>query len=56
MEKDFAEERLAICKACEHFSKKNTCKRCGCLMSVKVNLPGSECPIKKWTKVVIDER
>jgi len=44
-----SDERLKICKACEHFIKTTTtCKKCGCFMIIKTKLVNSECPIGKW--------
>lgn len=41
--------RLDICNSCEFFDKDTTaCYRCGCIMSIKTNLPESKCPIGKW--------
>ena len=43
------ESRLAICRACEHFATlPQRCRRCGCLLSLKVRLASSHCPIGKW--------
>lgn len=45
-----AEQRLATCADCVHYSKATTrCGICGCFMPVKVKLPHAECPIGKWT-------
>ena len=42
-------ERMKMCLQCEHFFKPTRqCKKCGCFMPVKVRLPGSSCPVKKW--------
>jgi hypothetical protein len=41
--------RMNICKSCEYlFKMTNTCKKCGCFMSVKTRLKTSSCPIGKW--------
>ena len=24
------------------------CKKCGCFMPLKVNVPGAKCPVNKW--------
>ncbi|CAB4147625.1 hypothetical protein UFOVP696_129 [uncultured Caudovirales phage] len=46
---DLATSRLDICKACpELIGVTRQCKKCGCLMTLKVKLEGSECPIGKW--------
>lgn len=46
---DIATKRYAICKACPELIKlTNQCKKCGCLMNLKVKLAPAECPIGKW--------
>lgn len=47
-DKSLAESRLDICKTCDYFSKKHTCKKCGCIMAAKVTLANAKCPIGKW--------
>jgi hypothetical protein len=47
-----AEERLNICKACpEYIKSTHQCKKCGCIMNLKVKLANANCPIKKWDSV-----
>ena len=47
-----AEERMNICKSCEHFIfKKTVCSKCGCLMALKTKIRGSSCPVGKWKPV-----
>jgi len=41
------EERLEICKSCEHY-KLGICMKCGCILQVKARIPAAECPIGKW--------
>jgi hypothetical protein len=41
-------DRLAVCKACELFTTKYTCKECKCFMPAKVLLVNAVCPKKKW--------
>lgn len=44
-----AQARLDICKACpELIRATHQCKKCGCIMNLKVKLAGAECPIGKW--------
>lgn len=44
-----AHRRLNICKACpEIIPVTNQCKKCGCLMNLKVKLAGASCPLGKW--------
>lgn len=47
--KELRLKRLEICNSCEFFRKEDTgCLMCGCIMSVKTNLPDTKCPIGKW--------
>lgn len=47
--KEIRNTRLEICNSCEFFVKDTTaCKRCGCIMSLKVNFVETKCPIGKW--------
>jgi hypothetical protein len=42
-------QRMDTCKSCEYlFEKTNTCKKCGCFMSLKAKLDTASCPIGKW--------
>lgn len=44
-----AEQRLAICKSCEHLREKFTqCGLCGCFMEIKSRFPDQKCPANKW--------
>jgi hypothetical protein len=46
---EVAKSRLDICKACPEFlNLTHQCKKCGCLMNLKVKLQDSGCPIGKW--------
>ena len=45
---EVADERITICRACEHLTSENRCTQCGCFMSAKVNLAASQCPMSKW--------
>jgi hypothetical protein len=42
-----ATRRLNICKGCPEYTGL-TCKKCGCVMAVKVYVPEAKCPINKW--------
>lgn len=54
---EIAGERLAICKACPELIKvTNQCKKCGCVMNLKVKLANAFCPLNKWMPTTdIDE-
>lgn len=46
-----AEGRMEICDVCPEnteigFAK--YCKECNCLLALKVRIPFTECPLKKW--------
>ena len=44
-----ARERYAICKSCDEFNNTvKLCKKCGCIMPVKVTVAYASCPIGKW--------
>ena len=46
---EIASARLDVCNGCEFLLKKtNTCKKCGCFMTLKVKLENASCPIGKW--------
>lgn len=47
--KELRDKRFEICKSCDFFNKSSTaCSMCGCIMSIKTNLPDAKCPIGKW--------
>jgi len=44
-----ASERYAICKECKWFrSSISQCKKCMCIMKLKVHLKSASCPIGNW--------
>jgi hypothetical protein len=44
--------RLDICKACpELIPLTHQCKKCGCIMNLKVKLAAASCPLGKWDAV-----
>ena len=44
--------RLDICKACpELIPLTHQCKKCGCIMNLKVKLAAASCPLGKWEAV-----
>jgi hypothetical protein len=55
LEGSISEERLQICKTCEHLIQLTSqCKKCGCLMNLKTKLPNAYCPVGKWHQVAVD--
>ncbi len=52
-----AQARLDICKACTHYiGATHQCKKCGCIMNLKVKLADAECPVGKWNVSTNEER
>lgn len=52
-----AQRRLDICKACpELLPITHQCKKCGCLMNLKVKLAGAACPLGKWDAIAHAEQ
>ena len=48
-------QRYQTCKTCDHFSPLlKMCKKCGCIIPMKVTLGISRCPIGKWGQEKID--
>jgi len=45
--KEKIKERESICKGCD-FYEDNKCMKCGCVMSNKIKLQVSHCPLDKW--------
>jgi hypothetical protein len=49
--------RYDICLSCEHLTQLTAqCKKCGCFMKAKTYIPGTECPIGKWGKIIRNRR
>lgn len=45
------QQRIKTCESCDRFNKKiRTCKECGCLMDLKINLKRSKCPKNYWNE------
>jgi hypothetical protein len=42
-----ADQRLAICKNCEHYVS-GKCAICGCVLKYKTKMDTEKCPINKW--------
>lgn len=40
--------RMAICNACPELIALDRCRRCGCFMRIKTQIPGAQCPLQKW--------
>lgn len=47
---ELAKKRIAVCveNKCGKYTKKDTCKICGCFMPAKVRSIKSTCALKKW--------
>jgi len=47
--KEKAQECFNICKQCDEYQPLlKSCKKCGCLIPVKVKIISLHCPIDKW--------
>jgi len=43
------EKRLDICKECEFYRQSmSQCKKCMCIMKIKVHFKNAKCPMEKW--------
>lgn len=52
---DIQKQRMDICKNCEFlFKLSKQCRKCGCFMDLKTQLPHAECPIGKWDQAEAD--
>ena len=51
--KEVRQERVNICKSCEHLTPFKICSQCGCIMPVKTWLTHAHCPTNKWQSVTI---
>jgi carbamoylphosphate synthase large subunit len=50
---EIQKSRFDICQGCDRFIKLTSqCKECGCVMSLKTQLPAANCPLNKWHSVV----
>lgn len=49
--KRISKERLELCDKCE-FLERNLmrCAKCGCFLEAKTMIPGSKCPLNKWSE------
>ncbi len=46
---DISAYRMSICNQCpELIDLTKQCKKCGCIMLLKVKLENAKCPIGKW--------
>lgn len=43
-----ADQRMAVCQKCTHFSATKQCTHCGCFMILKTKVKSSTCPIGLW--------
>ena len=41
-------KRMEMCKKCPHLWKNKICKKCGCVMPIKVKIKAASCPIGNW--------
>ena len=45
---DEAERRFDHCRECPFLNFNNQCRKCGCMMNIKVKIKGAKCPIGIW--------
>ena len=50
---EYWEERKKICDTCE-YNAEWFCKKCGCILPVKVRVKNSSCPENKWNAIKIN--
>lgn len=43
-----SQRRMAICNQCPELLALDRCRRCGCFMRIKTQIPGAQCPLQKW--------
>jgi len=53
VEDDISQKRMSICKSCPELLPTGNCKKCGCFMFLKTQLPNAFCPLHKWGTVEI---
>ena len=52
---EVANLRFSICQSCpEYVRATHQCKKCGCIMNLKVKLAMASCPLGKWMQVTPD--
>ncbi len=58
-----SEERLKICRECEHHSKFHSsirpdehCTYCGCSLLPKTKCLSCKCPVDKWSIILTEEQ
>ena len=45
-------KRAELCHSCEHYRRvTRQCRKCGCIINLKVMIANSVCPIGKWNEV-----
>ena len=52
--KEIALKRLEICKTCDK-NNSNFCHLCNCFMPAKVRFAFSDCPLKKWDRIITEQ-
>lgn len=48
---NYVEYRKQVCSSCEFKTNSligDRCKKCGCVIAVKIRVPMAQCPIRKW--------
>ena len=47
-DKETQKQRWDMCNVCEHLTKNNFCRKCGCLLRIKILFQRMYCPVGKW--------
>lgn len=50
------QQRIKICKSCEHYTTLNFCSKCNCFMPIKTKLAHKKCPLDKWSRVGLNQK
>lgn len=48
---DVLNNRVQVCKQCEHITKAFLCNMCKCFIPIKATFKDSKCPLNKWDNI-----
>ena len=43
------DKRMNICKECPHLTRMHRCRKCGCLLKLKILFTHTNCPLRRWS-------
>ena len=49
-EEEVIKKRWDECSMCEFLTDQNVCKKCLCIMKIKIRVAKMSCPVGKWDK------